>query len=116
MVCSAMPVIISTTSPILWAALSVAYGAGLRASVVVSLKLADIVTERMVIRVEQGKGRKDRYAMLSEPLLLLLRAWPAGRRPSKPCAGASSRSPCISKSLNPASRSPCLRPIPFSPT
>ena len=57
------------------AALSVAYGAGLRASEVVSLKLADIDSSRMVIRVEQGKGRKDRYAMLSEPLLHLLRAW-----------------------------------------
>ncbi len=57
------------------AALSVAYGAGLRASEVVSLKLADIDSKRMVIRVEQGKGRKDRYAMLSEPLLHLLRAW-----------------------------------------
>jgi site-specific recombinase XerD len=57
------------------AALSVAYGAGLRASEVVSLKLADIDSSRMVIRVEQGKGRKDRYAMLSEPLLDLLRAW-----------------------------------------
>jgi site-specific recombinase XerD len=57
------------------AALSVAYGAGLRASEVVSLKIADIDSDRMVIRVEQGKGRKDRYAMLSEPLLQLLRAW-----------------------------------------
>jgi site-specific recombinase XerD len=57
------------------AALSVAYGAGLRASEVVSLKVSDIDSERMVIRVEQGKGRKDRYAMLSDPLLELLRAW-----------------------------------------
>jgi site-specific recombinase XerD len=57
------------------AALSLAYGAGLRASEVISLKLADIDSSRMVIRVEQGKGRKDRYAMLSEPLLHLLRAW-----------------------------------------
>ncbi len=59
------------------AALGVAYGAGLRAAEVVSLKVADIDSdpERMVIRVEQGKGRKDRYAMLSEPLLDLLRAW-----------------------------------------
>ena len=57
------------------AALSLAYGAGLRAAEVVSLKLSDIDSERMVIRVEQGKGRKDRYAMLSEPLLGLLRAW-----------------------------------------
>ncbi len=62
------------------AALSVAYGAGLRASEVVSLKLFDIDSERMVIRVEQGKGRKDRYAMLSEHLLHLLRTyWKASR-------------------------------------
>ena len=57
------------------AALSLAYGTGLRASEVVSLKVTDIDTERVVIRVEQGKGRKDRYAMLSEPLLALLRLW-----------------------------------------
>jgi site-specific recombinase XerD len=62
------------------AALSVAYGAGLRASEVISLKLADIDSSRMVIRVEQGKGRKDRYAMLSEHLLHLLRTyWKAAR-------------------------------------
>ncbi len=57
------------------AALSLAYGAGLRASEVVSLRVPDIDSERGVIRVEQGKGRKDRYAMLSEPLLELLRVW-----------------------------------------
>ena len=57
------------------AALSIAYGAGLRASEVISLKIADIDSDRMVIRVEQGKGRKDRYVMLSEHLLELLRAW-----------------------------------------
>src|SRR6266404_1834495 len=47
------------------AALSLSYGAGLRASEVVSLKVSDIDSSRMVIRIEQGKGRKDRYAMLS---------------------------------------------------
>ena len=57
------------------AALSVAYGAGLRASEVVSLKLTDIDSGRQVIRVEQGKGRRDRYAMLSDNLLDVLRAW-----------------------------------------
>jgi site-specific recombinase XerD len=57
------------------AALSIAYGAGLRASEVVSLKLSDIDSKREAIRVEQGKGRKDRYAMLSALLLDLLRAW-----------------------------------------
>jgi site-specific recombinase XerD len=62
------------------AALGVAYGAGLRASEVVSLKVADIDSTRMVIRVEQGKGRKDRYPLLSEHLLDLLRAyWKASR-------------------------------------
>src|SRR5438034_1787997 len=50
-------------------ALSVAYGTGLRASEVVALKVGDIDSQRMTLRIEQGKGRKDRYAMLP-PLLL----------------------------------------------
>ena len=57
------------------AALGVAYGAGLRASEVVHLSVTDIDSERMVIHVEQGKGKRDRYAMLSPTLLDLLRAW-----------------------------------------
>jgi len=57
------------------AALGVAYGAGLRASEVVHLTVSAIDSERMVIRVEQGKGKRDRYAMLSPALLELLRAW-----------------------------------------
>ena len=56
-------------------ALSVAYGAGLRASEVIALKVGDIDSQRMTLRVEQGKGRKDRYAMLSPVLLERLRAW-----------------------------------------
>jgi site-specific recombinase XerD len=63
------------------AALSIAYGAGLRAAELVSLKVSDIDSTRMVIRVEQGKGRKDRYAMLSDHLLHLLRAYWAASRP-----------------------------------
>ena len=56
-------------------ALSVAYGAGLRANEVLSLKVNDIDSQRMVLRIEQGKGGKDRYAMLSPILLERLRAW-----------------------------------------
>jgi integrase/recombinase XerD len=56
-------------------ALSIAYGAGLRASEVIALKVGDIDSQRMTLRVEQGKGRKDRYAMLSPLLLERLRAW-----------------------------------------
>ena len=52
-----------------------AYGAGLRVSEVVSLKVSDIDSQRMTLRIEQGKGSKDRYAMLSPILLELLRAW-----------------------------------------
>ncbi len=54
-------------------ALSIAYGSGLRASEVVRLKAGDIDSERMVIRVQEGKGQKDRYALLPDPLLELLR-------------------------------------------
>src|SRR5246127_6027070 len=57
------------------AALATAYGAGLRVSEVVALKVGDIDSERMLLRVEQGKGRKDRDAMLSPQLLELLRDW-----------------------------------------
>ncbi len=57
------------------AALSVAYGAGLRVAEVAALKVADIDSERMLIRVERGKGSRDRNAMLAADLLTLLREW-----------------------------------------
>jgi integrase/recombinase XerD len=56
-------------------ALSVAYGAGLRVSEVVALKVTDIDSQRMTLRVQQGKGSKDRFAMLSPILLERLRVW-----------------------------------------
>ncbi len=56
-------------------ALSVAYGAGLRAGEVLALKVSDIDSQRMALRIEQGKGSKDRYAMLSPVLLECLRTW-----------------------------------------
>ena len=57
------------------AAMSVAYGAGLRVSEIVALKVSDIDSQRMTLRVEQGKGHKDRYALLSPVLLERLRVW-----------------------------------------
>ncbi len=64
------------------AALSVAYGAGLRVSEVAALKVSDIDSKRMMLRVDQGKGRKDRHAMLSPVLLELLRDWWRIARPT----------------------------------
>jgi integrase/recombinase XerD len=56
-------------------ALALAYGTGLRVNEVVALKVGDIDSQRMTLRVEQGKGQKDRYAMLSPVLLERLRVW-----------------------------------------
>ena len=63
------------------AAFGVAYGAGLRVSEVVALKVPDIDSKRMTLRVEQGKGQRDRYVMLSPQLLEWLREWWRAARP-----------------------------------
>ena len=63
------------------AALMCCYGAGLRISETVRLKIRDIDSARMLLRIEQGKGRKDRYAMLSERLLAVLRCYFRAERP-----------------------------------
>jgi site-specific recombinase XerD len=65
----------AASAPKYKAAFATAYGAGLRISEVVALKVRDIDSERMPLRVERGKGRKDRHAMLSPQLLELLRVW-----------------------------------------
>ena len=83
------------------AALSVAYRAGLRASEVVSLKASDIDSARMVLRVEQGKGRKDRHAMLSPMLLDILREWwRIGRPKAWLFPGQNPVSPMTTRRLN----------------
>jgi len=61
--------------------LTVCYAAGLRISEAIALTPADIDSARMTIRVEQGKGRKDRYVMLSARLLTILREWYRAARP-----------------------------------
>jgi site-specific recombinase XerD len=63
------------------AALMICYGAGLRVSEAVAVKISDIDSKRMLLRVEQGKGRKDRYAMLSPRLLEVLRIYWRAARP-----------------------------------
>jgi site-specific recombinase XerD len=63
-------------------ALMTAYAAGLRVSEVVHLKIDDIDSSRMLIRVEQGKGGRDRYVMLSPQLLIVLRAYWREARPT----------------------------------
>mgnify|MGYP001817866330 FL=1 len=71
----------AATAPRDKAVLSVAYGAGLRAMEVVKLKVSDIDSKRMLIRIEKGKGGKDRFAMLSPTLLEVLRDWYRIARP-----------------------------------
>jgi site-specific recombinase XerD len=62
--------------------LTVCYAAGLRISEAIALKPTDIDSQRMMLRVEQGKGQKDRYVMLSEQLLKILRDWYRFARPT----------------------------------
>jgi len=61
--------------------LTVCYAAGLRVSEAIALKPTEVDSKRMTIRVEQGKGHKDRYVMLSERLLEILRQWYRAARP-----------------------------------
>jgi integrase/recombinase XerD len=61
--------------------LTVCYAAGLCVSEAIALKPTDIDSQRMTVRVVQGKGNKDRYVMLSEQLLAILRQWYRTARP-----------------------------------
>ena len=83
------------------AALSIGYGAGLRASEVTNLKVRDIDSDRMLIHVERGKGGKDRDVMLSPSLLELLRAyWREARPQGWLFPGQSRVEPMSPRSLN----------------
>lgn len=89
-----LPVVLSATEVALFfqaigilkhrAVLMTCYGAGLRISEAVSLKIENIDSRRMVIHVEQGKGAKDRYVCLSPRLLDMLREYYRRQRPPKP--------------------------------
>ena len=90
------------------AALTTAYGAGLRASEAVSLKVADIDSGRMVIRVEHGKGGKDRTVMLSAQLLAILRTyWRLARPQHWLFPGRDETKPLDVQALHAACRSAC---------
>src|SRR5208283_2298313 len=83
------------------AALSIAYGAGLRVSEVANLKVSDIDSQRMTLRVEQGKGQRDRYVMLSPQLLELLRdLWRAARPRAWLFPGQNPVNPMTARQLN----------------
>jgi integrase/recombinase XerD len=90
------------------AALTTAYAAGLRASEVASLKVADIDSGRMVIRIDQGKGGRDRYVMLSSQLLDILRAyWRLARPPHWMFPRQDGEHPIHPTTLNAACRTAC---------
>jgi site-specific recombinase XerD len=89
-------------------ALTTAYAAGLRASEAVGLKIADIDSGRMVIRVEHGKGGKDRYVMLSAQLLGILRTyWRLARPKQWLFPGRDETKPIDVQVLHAACRSAC---------
>ena len=90
-------------------ALTTAYAAGLRASEAVGLKINDIDSGRMVIRVEHGKGGKDRYVMLSAQLLRILRTyWRLARPADWLFPGRDATGPIDVQVLHSACRSACI--------
>ena len=96
-------------------ALTAAYAAGLRASEAVRLKVSDIDSSRMMIRIEEGKGAKDRYAMLSPQLLTILRGyWRLARPRQWLFPGRDESRPIDPQVLHAACRSACKAAGPTS--
>lgn len=99
--------------------LTTCYAAGLRISEAVHLTIATIDSQRMVLRVEQGKGQKDRYVMLSPKLLEILREWWRVSRPRHWLfPGARPGHPITSRAVNRACRKAhrrCGIPKPITP-
>ena len=90
------------------AALTTAYAAGLRASEAAGIKVADIDSSRMVIRVKLGKGGRDRYVMLSSQLLGILRSyWKLARPGPWLFPGRDGEHPISPTVLHAACRSAC---------
>ena len=86
------------------------YAAGLRISEVLALRVSDVDSERMVIRVQQGKGKKDRYAVLSPTLLCQLREyWRISKPKSWLFPGKPTDRPLSPSSVQRISRKACLR-------
>lgn len=89
-------------------ALTTAYAAGLRASEAAGIRVADIDSSRMVVRVEQGKGGRDRYVMLSSQLLGILRSyWKLARPAHWLFPGRDGEHPISPTVLHAACRSAC---------
>jgi integrase/recombinase XerD len=115
---SKLPVVLSADEVVLFleaipslksrTALTTVYAAGLRVSEVVLLKIVDIDSQRMVIRVEQGRGGKDRYVMLSPQLLKILRTYWRFTRPKRWLfPGRDDERPLVPNVLHAACRSAC---------
>jgi integrase/recombinase XerD len=91
----------ATSEPKYKAAFSLAYGAGLRVAEIAALKVGDIDSKRMLVRIEQGKRRKDRYGVLSPKMLEFLRDW---WRIARPRIWLFEGGALLSRSLHPPRR------------
>jgi integrase/recombinase XerD len=94
----------AVSSPLYRAVITVMYAAGLRVSEACALEVGDIDSQRRVIHVRYGKGGKDRFVMLADRLLTLLRSYWAANRPPKPLLfpGPDGKRPVTARSVRSA--------------